>query len=563
MLEVFQNRWLTKSLFVVWLLLGLSCGESSDGSPTDAGPPIISTDSGIIQKACPSIFFVCEWDEFNDTTIVSTAFQDRIVTNVFKLDKEFVRFTWLQTPNGLEITMEHPTLGVYDSIIVQQPSLPDLKMANAFGLSIAQLNETSGNTNKAGCDNIGVFQIENKTINQTFGSCCDQHDICTSQTCVAENSTSSIYCNQQAKEFERCQQTQSQNVCLFQHPQCNSRCITSCHQTLHRCIAQRVFDKKASTCIQREDCEETEQCIINGEIETNACVCAENGQTPVDNCQNQTDAGINDSSIPDIGNLDAGIDDLGLLDAAQPDAESVDVADIGVVLDAESVDVADIGVVLDAGIEDVADLGTPPEDADITDTQTSNATDLGILLDADINDTSIADASNTPPDASAIDIDASLSDDAGIIDQGDASISDTDIVNPSDAGNNDAGNQCSSPNNICVPNGVFNLTINTNGIENCQFTVSVFWGDGTSDTRTIINTSTVLTHTYEPGIYRVVAAGTAVPLQDGGTCNVNPAAFIVEVPPAPQQAIFQSRLIFPATETQQQSDIIFLGSANL
>lgn len=96
---------------------------------------------------------------------------------------------------------------------------------------------------------------------------------------------------------------------------------------------------------------------------------------------------------------------------------------------------------------------------------------------------------------------------------------------------------CDGGPGLCLPGDTYTRTYTSRGSGTCEWTVTVNWGDGTSDTETYTHGPGVHTfdfvHTYaEPGVYTVTDSGSGVGAT-GNPCTFNPAVLTVEVPGGP------------------------------
>ena len=101
---------------------------------------------------------------------------------------------------------------------------------------------------------------------------------------------------------------------------------------------------------------------------------------------------------------------------------------------------------------------------------------------------------------------------------------------------------------FCLPGGVLVDTETVTGT-GCSFSGTIDWGDGTSQSLGTWTATMQVTHQYtSPGLYTVTTSVQGTPLQDGTTCTVSDAPYVVEVP-APIDVQVSAR----ATENPQPS----------
>ncbi len=93
---------------------------------------------------------------------------------------------------------------------------------------------------------------------------------------------------------------------------------------------------------------------------------------------------------------------------------------------------------------------------------------------------------------------------------------------------------CQDPAAVCLPDGVFTITVGNTNPAACRFDVSLSWGDGAADSFSIGPTRDVSHHYTRPGVYTISVSGVGTPLEPEATCTGDSGTVTVEVPAAPE-----------------------------
>jgi hypothetical protein len=96
------------------------------------------------------------------------------------------------------------------------------------------------------------------------------------------------------------------------------------------------------------------------------------------------------------------------------------------------------------------------------------------------------------------------------------------------------GAACANPSAVCLPDGVFAITVGNTNPAACRFDVDISWGDGSGDSFSIGPTRDVSHHYTSPGVYSISISGVGAPLEPGATCTGDSGTVTVEVPAAPE-----------------------------
>jgi hypothetical protein len=93
---------------------------------------------------------------------------------------------------------------------------------------------------------------------------------------------------------------------------------------------------------------------------------------------------------------------------------------------------------------------------------------------------------------------------------------------------------CQDPGAVCLPDGIYTITVGNTNPAACRFDVSISWGDGAADSFSIGPTRDVSHHYTYPGVYTISVSGVGTPLESGATCTGDSGTVRVEVPAAPE-----------------------------
>lgn len=150
-------------------------------------------------------------------------------------------------------------------------------------------NPTSGNT--AGCDG---FPLETSCQPDGPGVCCDAHDSCIARHCAPPDSGDVRECLRR----------------MFTNNPCSAAC-QACHDTVVACFTNNPPGQPrgpSACCGPPNVCGRLQQCIINGRVETDACVCEANGVRPHQPCVRDAGAEAAVDGGADTGSGDAAAD---------------------------------------------------------------------------------------------------------------------------------------------------------------------------------------------------------------------------------------------------------------
>lgn len=146
-------------------------------------------------------------------------------------------------------------------------------------------NSVAGNVTgqNAGCDRYPVSTSCDPT---GPGVCCDIHDTCISRYCAPPDSGNVLECWRRS----------------FTDNPCSAAC-QACHDAVTACFGNNPpgQPRGPSTCCGPPNvCGQLQQCILNGRVETDACVCEANGVRPHEPCKR--DGGVPQGAPPAIEN---------------------------------------------------------------------------------------------------------------------------------------------------------------------------------------------------------------------------------------------------------------------
>jgi hypothetical protein len=96
-----------------------------------------------------------------------------------------------------------------------------------------------------------------------------------------------------------------------------------------------------------------------------------------------------------------------------------------------------------------------------------------------------------------------------------------------------AGTTCVDPSAVCLPDGVYPITVGNTNPAACRFDVGISWGDGAADNFSIGPGRDVSHHYTRPGVYTITVSGVGTALEPGATCTGASGTVTVEVPAAP------------------------------
>ena len=92
------------------------------------------------------------------------------------------------------------------------------------------------------------------------------------------------------------------------------------------------------------------------------------------------------------------------------------------------------------------------------------------------------------------------------------------------------GGTCQDPSAVCLPEGVYTITIGNSNPAACRFDVDISWGDGASD-HYVLGPGRDVSHQYtSPGVYTISVSGVGTPLEPEATCTGASGSIKVEVP---------------------------------